>query len=150
MYIKYVKKTENLMYIHNLEKIHLCVFYVYVYKCASLVSHVSLFTTPWTVAHQAPLSMGFSRQEHWSGLPFPPAGDLSNPGIEPRSPPLLADSLSSEPPGKPYTHIHTHIHIWIYVYLACICLPGISVANIYAYLCVCIYIYVYIYICVCV
>ena len=47
---------------------------------------VQLFATPWTVAHQAPLSMGFSRQEYWSGLPFPPPGDLPNPGIKPASP----------------------------------------------------------------
>ena len=52
--------------------------------------------TPWTVAHQAPLSMGFSRQEYWSGLPFPSPGDLPNPGIEPRSPILQADSLPTE------------------------------------------------------
>ena len=58
--------------------------------------------TPWTIAHQAPLSMGFPRQEHWSGLPFPSPGDLPNPGIEPRSPPALqADSLLTEPLGKP-------------------------------------------------
>ena len=56
---------------------------------------------PWTVDHQAPLSMGFSRQEYWSGLPFPSPGDLPNPGIEPRSPAMQADSLPSEPPGKP-------------------------------------------------
>ena len=56
--------------------------------------------TPWTVAHQAPLSMGFSRQEYWSGLPCPPPGDLPNPGIEPWPPALQADSLLSEPPGK--------------------------------------------------
>ena len=56
--------------------------------------------TPWTVARQAPLSMGFSRQEYWSGLPFPSAGDLPDPGIEPRSPALQADALISEPPGK--------------------------------------------------
>ena len=59
-------------------------------------SHVQLFATPWTVAHQTPLSMGFSRQEHWSGLPCPPPGDLSNPGIEPMSPEapaLQVDSL---------------------------------------------------------
>ena len=55
----------------------------------------------WTVAHQAPPSMGFSGQEHWSGLPFPSPGDLPNPGIEPRSPALQADALTSEPPGKP-------------------------------------------------
>ena len=57
--------------------------------------------TPWTVVHKAPLSMGFSRQEHWSGLAFPSPGDLPNPGIEPGSPALQADALSSEPPGKP-------------------------------------------------
>ena len=57
--------------------------------------------TPWTVARQALLSMGFSRQECWSGLSFPSPGDLPNPGIEPRSPTLQADSLLSEPPGMP-------------------------------------------------
>ena len=56
---------------------------------------------PWTVAHQAPLSMGFSRQEYGSGLPFPSPGDLPDPGIEPRSPTLQADVLTSAPPGKP-------------------------------------------------
>ena len=50
------------------------------------LSHVQLFATPWTVAYQAPPSMGFSRQEYWSGLPFPSPGDLPNPGIKPRSP----------------------------------------------------------------
>ena len=57
--------------------------------------------TPWTAACQAPPSMGFSRQEYWSGLPFPSPGDLPDPGIEPRSPALEADALASEPPGKP-------------------------------------------------
>ena len=56
---------------------------------------------PWTIAGQAPLSMGCSRQEHWSGLPFPSPGDLPDPEIEPRSPALEVDSLLSEPPGKP-------------------------------------------------
>ena len=60
-----------------------------------------IFATPWSVAHQAPLSMGFSRQEYWSGLPFPSSGDLPNPGIEPRSPALQADALTSELSGKP-------------------------------------------------
>ena len=64
------------------------------------LSCVRLFATAWTVAHQAPLSMGFSRQEYWSGLPFPSPGNLPNPGIEPRSPALQADALTSEPPGK--------------------------------------------------
>ena len=68
----------------------------------SCFSRVQLFVIPWTVAHQAPLSMGFSRQEYWSGLPFISPGDLSNPGIKPRSPELQADSLSTKPPGKPW------------------------------------------------
>ena len=57
--------------------------------------------TPWTVARQAPLFMGFSRQEYWSGLPFPSPGELTNPGIEPGFPAWQADSLLSEPPAKP-------------------------------------------------
>ena len=65
------------------------------------LSHVRLFATLWTVVHQAPPSMGFSRQEYWSGLPFPSLGDLPDPGIKPGSPALEADALSSEPPGKP-------------------------------------------------
>ena len=69
-------------------------------------SRVWLFATPWTVAHQAPLSMGFSRQEYWSEFPFPSAGHLPNPGIElpsPVSPALQADSLPTELLGKPET-----------------------------------------------
>ena len=57
--------------------------------------------TPWTVARQAPLSLEFSRQEGWSGLPFPSPGDLPDPGIEPGSPALQADSVPTEPPGRP-------------------------------------------------
>ena len=60
-------------------------------------SRVQLFVTPWTVAHQAPLSMGFPRQEYWSGLPFSSPGDLPDPGIKPGSPALQANSLLSEP-----------------------------------------------------
>ena len=63
------------------------------------LSRVQLFVTPWTVTYQDPLSMGFSRQEYWSGLPFPSPGDLADPGIEPRSFALWADALPSEPPG---------------------------------------------------
>ena len=71
-------------------------------KVKVLVTQLCLtLSTPWTVTHQAPLSTGFSRQEHWSGLPFPSPGDLPDPGIKPRSPTLQADSLPSEPPGKP-------------------------------------------------
>ena len=65
------------------------------------LSRVRPFATPWTIAHQAPPSMGFSRQEYWSGLPFPSPGNLPNPGIELRSPALQADALTSKPPGKP-------------------------------------------------
>ena len=65
------------------------------------LSRSQLFTTPWTAAYQAPPSMEFSRQEYWSGLPFPSPGDLPNPGIKPGSPALQADALPSEPPGKP-------------------------------------------------
>ena len=63
------------------------------------LSRVRLFATPWTVAYQAPPSMGFSRQECWSELPFPSPGDLPDPGIERGSAALQADA-SSEPPGK--------------------------------------------------
>ena len=66
-----------------------------------MLSCVKLFATPLTVAHQAPLSMRFPRQEYWRGLPFPSTGDPPNPGIEPRSPASQADALPSEPPGKP-------------------------------------------------
>ena len=65
------------------------------------LSRVRLFVTPWTVTHQVPQSMEFSRQEYWSGLPFPSPGNLPNPVIEPGSPALQADTLPSEPLGKP-------------------------------------------------
>ena len=64
-----------------------------------LLGHVQFFVTPWIA--RLLLSMGFSRQEYWSGLPCPPPGDLPDPGIEPVSPALQADLLQSEPPGKP-------------------------------------------------
>ena len=66
-----------------------------------MLSCVQLSVIPWNVVFQAPLSMGFSKQEHWSGLPCSPPGDLPSRGMEPRSPTLQADSLHSEPPGKP-------------------------------------------------
>ena len=64
------------------------------------LSRVWLFATPWTVAYWAPPSIGFSRHEYWSGLPFPSPGHLPDPGIAPRSPAFQADALTSEPPGK--------------------------------------------------
>ena len=92
--------------------------------------------TPWMVAHQAPLSMGFSRQEYWSRLPFPSPGDLPDPGIEPRSPVLQADSLPTELWEKPYyndntsyihscvyiVHMHTYIVMYITIYIVTISL----------------------------
>ena len=83
---------------------------------------------PWTVAHQAPLSMGFSRQEYWNGLPFPSPGDLPDPWIETASPvstALAEGFFTTEPPGKPhiYSHIYliflynTYIKMKIYVYI---------------------------------
>ena len=70
-----------------------------------MLSRVRLFATPWTVDHQAPLSMGFPRQEYWSGLPFPSPGDLSYPRMETGSPALQADSLPLEPPGRGSCHL---------------------------------------------
>ena len=69
-----------------------------------LFSRVQLFVTPWTVAHQASLSIRFSRQEYWSGLPLLSPGDLPHPGIELGTPALQADTLPSEPPGNPHSH----------------------------------------------
>ena len=77
-------------------------------KYVKLLSRGQLFVTPWTVAYQAPPSIGFSRQEYWSGLPFPSPGDLPNPGIEPGSSVLQADALWSEPPGKPQDILSKH------------------------------------------
>ena len=68
-------------------------------KVKKLLSRVRLFATPWTIAYKAPLSMGFSRQEYWSGLPFPSPEDLADPGVKPGSSALEADTLTSEPPG---------------------------------------------------
>ena len=76
---------------------HLCVCVCVLVKS---LSRVRLFATLWTVAHQAPPSMEFSRQEYWSGLPFPSPGDLPDLGIELGSPTLQADALPSEPPGN--------------------------------------------------
>ena len=105
--------------------LHLCLFCCLVYeviitiflnsmkvKVKSLI-RVWFFATPWTVAYQAPLSMGFSRQECWSGLPFTSPGDLPNPGIKPGPPVLQADALPSEPPGKP-----SKFHIYALIYCA--------------------------------
>ena len=83
-----------------LERLTLSLFIARIIMKVKSLSRVRLFATPRTVAYQAPLSMGLSRQKCWSGLPLPSPGDLPDPGIEPGSP---ADALLSEPPGKPST-----------------------------------------------
>ena len=75
------------------------------------LSHARHFAIPWTVFYQASLSMGFSRQEYWSGLPFPSPGDLPHPGIEPRSPALQADTLPSEPPVQLIKHFAIYLKL---------------------------------------
>ena len=86
----------------NLSMFRSLLFMTYNYNIVKvkLLSRVRLFETPWTVAYQAPPSMGLSRQEYWSGLLFLSPGDLPDPGIKPRSPAFQADTLTSEPPGK--------------------------------------------------
>ena len=72
---------------------------------------------PWAVVRQAPLSMGFSRQEYWNGLPFPSPGELPDPGIEPRSPALQADALQTELCGKPLVYIssvQSFNYVWLF------------------------------------
>ena len=96
----------------------------------SCFSRVELFVTPWTVAHQAPLSMGESRQEYWSGLPWPSPGDFPKSGIEPIFPAALAlqgDSLPTEPPGKPI--MCTLYTIWHITFLVKILFISENVLN---------------------
>ena len=84
-------------------KIRTKTLFIYYKLVVKSLSRVRLFVIPWTVAHQVPPSMGFSRREYWSGLSFPSPGGLPHPGIEPGSPALQTDSLPSEPPGKSQT-----------------------------------------------
>ena len=100
---------ENFMEAFNLGKILIDLFlglyfflFPFIVSEVKSFSHVQVFATQWTIAYKAPLSTEFSSQEYWSGLPFLSPGDLPNPGIEPRSLTLQADTLPSEPPGKPF------------------------------------------------
>ena len=93
---------------------YVCMSYV---LCA--VAQLCLTVSPWTVARQTSLSMGFSRQEYWNGLPYPSPGDLPNPGIKPVSPAALALAsrfFTAEPPGKPMS-IYIYIYLYIYIYI---------------------------------
>ena len=137
--------------------------YIYLCVCAQSLSHVWLFTTPWTIASQAPLPMGFSRQEYWSQLPFLPPRDPPNPGITPHLLHLLHWQVDSLPlrPGKSlyifiyvfyitgdFIHVlyNTHIIIYasfiLYIIMYCILLVCVSYISIY----ICIY-YIYTMIC---
>ena len=91
--VRHDRATQQQQQQQNLE-IELCVL------CVELLSHIRLFAAPWTVACQASLSIGFSRQEYWSVLPFPFPGDLPTPRFKPGSPTLQADSLPTDPPGN--------------------------------------------------
>ena len=91
IYVWYITNKSTVLYM------------MYVCACVYVLSHVLLFETAWTVACEASLSMGFSRQEYWSGLPFPPPGDLSDPGTEPASlasPALAGIFFTTVPPGN--------------------------------------------------
>ena len=83
-----------------------------------LLSCVQLFATPWTVAYQASLSVGFPRQEYWSGLPLPSPGDLPDPEIQPRSLTLQADALPSEPPWNTLKKVTIMVILLVTYYLA--------------------------------
>ena len=106
--------------------------------------------TPWSVACQAPLSLGFPRQEYWSGLPFPSPGDLPDAGLEPRSPAIQVDSFYgffTESPGKPYVTINLHNVIMgllslsnigmsrVFILHVCVCVSGMLGGGHYIYSC---------------
>ena len=98
--------------------------YIYIYSGGGglVTKSYSTVATPWTEAHQTPLSMGFSRQEYWSKLPFPYSGDLSNPGIESQCPALQADSFLTSYQGSPYISISIYLnHLALYQKLTKYC-----------------------------
>ena len=102
--------------VNNHHKAGISLDFTRVAYCHSLLSNS--FATPWTIAHQIPLSVGFSRQEYCSGLPFPSPRDLPDPGIKPGSPSLQADALTSEPPGKPRSVVKYLQHFYLSVFKA--------------------------------
>ena len=109
-------------------------------KKKAVLNYVRLFAAPWTVAHQAPVSMGFPRQEDWSGLPFPSPGDLPNPGIKPTSPVLAGEFFTTESAGKPCCYYPTQKYpcallewfhfIWFYV-LKSVCILLAKLIELY-------------------
>ena len=106
----------------TIECIYTHIYYKeYIYLWSVSCSVMSDSVTPWTVAHQAPLSMEFSRKQYRSGLPFPSLGDLSDPGTEPRTPALQADYFLSESPRKPHIHRGRRENMYIYIN-TCVCM----------------------------
>ena len=97
---------------------------VCVCMCVQLLSHVRFFINPWTAVLQAPLSMGFPRQEYWISLPFPSPGHFPHPGLEPSPPALVDRFFTEEPPGKP-RDTYGDMYIYIYIYKLC-CTPEIN------------------------
>ena len=134
-YVDFFLKVLHTLYIY----MHTCVYmhiYIHTHMCTHTYVHacchfscVWLCVTPWTVARQAPLTLGFSRQEYWSGLPCPPPGDLPNPGFEPRSPELQADSLSSEPSRKPKYECTLFKFLPSTIKVICLCKVKIIMQN---------------------
>ena len=101
-------------YIYTYTYIYICIHtHVCLCVCTQSLSCIWLFASPWTVACQAPLSMEFSRKEYWSGLPFPPPGDLPDLGIEPSSPALAGRFFTTEPPGKLFICTHTQSYTYV-------------------------------------
>ena len=143
-----VKFLENSIGIKILQHthigLHMCrPIHTHIYVCMCVCSVAQLCATPWTLAHQAPLSMEFSRQEYWSGLPFHTSEDLLDPGIKSTllaSPAWTGGLFTTVPPGKPIcVHINTHNIYNIYMYIhTCV---FILYTHVYIYVCLCIYIY---------
>ena len=114
---KHILNGKKLMHIYLPTSVSQLIHFLLIYhmhkvKVKSL-NRVWIFVTLWTIAYQIPSPMGFSRQEYWIGLPFPPPGDLPNPGIKSGFPALQSDALLSEPPGKPHSQAsHIHMLLW--------------------------------------
>ena len=106
---------------------YICVC-VYIYCSGLVIKSCPTFVIPWTVTCQAPLSMGFSKQEYWSGLPFLSLANIPDPGIEPGLPALQADSLPTELQGKIYIYIYTytHTHMFLLSRLSSLCSGNVN------------------------
>ena len=98
---KQLRCYSRLQLLHRMISLHRLNIGSNVCACVQSLSHAPHFATSWTIDHQVPLSMGFQRQECWSGLSFPPPGTLSDPGTEPKSLALVGEFFTAEPPGKP-------------------------------------------------